>query len=874
MTWLIIALAMGGVGLLAAPLLLAVRASSDVEDLARKLQTLTDRVQQLEGREPSSLPIPGQIECSPVQEPAVPEPIQTVTRPADEPFSPWATSRRPPPGPDWEKLLAENWMVWLGGITLALGGAFLVKYSVEHGMLTPFVRVLLGIALGIAMSGAAEWVARRDRQIGAAAAAPSPIPAALAAAGTATIFASLYAAHQLYDLLPAGPAFLLLAGTAALAIVMSLRHGPFVAAVGLVGAFAVPLLVRSDEPHALFLFTYFALVTAASLVLLRHKAWWWLAWLSLGGSLGWALLWLATPYAAGDAGVIGVFLLVLLGLFAAFRQGVPALPFISLPIYDPMIRTVVVSAFWAIAATMLLLVHTDRFTTESVLSAGAAAVFVLWFAYRDTRLDDLMAIAPSLLLALLVSWRLPMPIRQIDFLMHTVPPEEVDRFTSASTFCALFFGASGFAAIPHVPRPGRWAALSAIGPLAVLAVGYWRLHPFALDIAWVVIALGLAGINLAAADWIAKRRGDSSHLDAALAAYAIGVLGSTILAAAIGLADAWLTVALALHLPAIGWVDGRLRLPILRQLALGIATAVLVRLVLNPEVLNYPLSCTPIFNWLLYGYGVPTAAFALATRQFGSRADDLLVEVLEAGTITFAALLVTFELRQALGNTQIDLAPLGLLRDSTQSLAWLAMAAALLRVGERRQRRVLTWGGIILFGLATTQAVLWQALLANPVVSGDSVGPWFLLNALFLAYALPAIFYGGIAVLRLGPSWLWQSARFLALAFSFLWVTLEVRHAFRGEFLAQGISGQAEWYAYSATWLVFAGVCLVIGLQRQSEWLRKAALAGIGLVVAKVFLSDIASLGGMWRAISFLGLGAALVGIGYAYRRLLPQKRE
>jgi len=37
-----------------------------------------------------------------------------------------------------------------------------------------------------------------------------------------------------------------------------------------------------------------------------------------------------------------------------------------------------------------------------------------------------------------------------------------------------------------------------------------------------------------------------------------------------------------------------------------------------------------------------------------------------------------------------------------------------------------------------------------------------------------------------------------------------------------------------------------------------------------VFLSDMAELEGVLRALSFLGLGAALVGLGYAYRRLRP----
>jgi uncharacterized membrane protein len=105
-------------------------------------------------------------------------------------------------------------------------------------------------------------------------------------------------------------------------------------------------------------------------------------------------------------------------------------------------------------------------------------------------------------------------------------------------------------------------------------------------------------------------------------------------------------------------------------------------------------------------------------------------------------------------------------------------------------------------------------------------------------------------------------------------VTLEVRHAFRGADISLSIFHQnfsdAEWYSYSAIWLVFAAIALAIGLIRRDEWLRRVALGGIGLVVAKVFLSDMAELEGVLRALSFLGLGAALVGIGYAYRRLRP----
>ncbi len=127
---------------------------------------------------------------------------------------------------------------------------------------------------------------------------------------------------------------------------------------------------------------------------------------------------------------------------------------------------------------------------------------------------------------------------------------------------------------------------------------------------------------------------------------------------------------------------------------------------------------------------------------------------------------------------------------------------------------------------------------------GPPVEGWFLFDSLFLAYAIPAALYAGIGFYRLGPRALWQAALVLAAGFAFLWVTLEVRHFFHGDRLYQGSTGEAEWYAYSAAWLAFAAAGLGAALKWRSLWLRRASLLGLGLVVGKVFLSDMADLSG------------------------------
>src|SRR5260370_36543554 len=143
----------------------------------------------------------------------------------------------------------RRWAVWLGGIALAFGAYFLVKFSIEQGWFGPAARVAAGIALGLSLWALSEWVRQRDLRLPIPGGAPDAIPPALAAAGSVALFASLYAAHALYSMLGPLAAFVLLAVVAAAAGLLSLLHGGFMAWLGLAGAFAVaPSLAPPPPP--------------------------------------------------------------------------------------------------------------------------------------------------------------------------------------------------------------------------------------------------------------------------------------------------------------------------------------------------------------------------------------------------------------------------------------------------------------------------------------------------------------------------------------------------------------------------------------------------------------------------------------------------
>jgi uncharacterized membrane protein len=173
--------------------------------------------------------------------------------------------------------------------------------------------------------------------------------------------------------------------------------------------------------------------------------------------------------------------------------------------------------------------------------------------------------------------------------------------------------------------------------------------------------------------------------------------------------------------------------------------------------------------------------------------------------------------------------------------------------------------------VAVAVVLIVQVLVANPVFEPADVGRLPILNGLLLAYAIPA------AMAALARRWidiepdrrvdlLVEAA---ASILAFVYVSFEVRHFFDPGFERPGFDAHGlELYAYSIVWLLFGVALLALGFLRQAAALRHAGMALVCIVVAKVFLIDMAGLQGLLRVFSFLGLGAALIGLGYAYRRL------
>src|SRR5690606_14865818 len=76
-----------------------------------------------------------------------------------------------------------------------------------------------------------------------------------------------------------------------------------------------------------------------------------------------------------------------------------------------------------------------------------------------------------------------------------------------------------------------------------------------------------------------------------------------------------------------------------------------------------------------------------------------------------------------------------------------------------------------------------------------------------------------------------------------------------------------ELYTYSVVWLGLAATALTLGNWLGNRGLYKGGMALLLVVVAKLFLIDMAGLTGLWRVASFMGLGLALLALAWLHQR-------
>jgi uncharacterized membrane protein len=741
----------------------------------------------------------------------------------------------------FERLVGGRLLIWVGGIALAVAGIFLVRYSVEHGLIAPPFQMAMAAGFGLLLLAAGEYARSRPDGL-----VDRRVAQSLVGAAIFILYATAYGSMAIHHLISPRTASVLLVLVTGAALGLSLRHGAPTALMGLVGGFLTPLLVGERDAGAVPLILYVALLDVAIFTLASRRRWTWLAAAAVLASFGWM-----TPYlfdSPANAGAAGMAIVAIAVSASLIRTGEGW----QLDFLRP--------ALIGLLQLGLIVARTDLgLTAWGLYAMLAGASFVL--AGRRPEFRPIPAFALVLALLLLATKALI---------------EEAPLLLIGGGITLLFAAGGGAWALR---RPGEllWAMIACAGFAApaillraerpeLLALSLWGtafaiLSAGPLLLAWrararadgapALLAAGTALLllGLAAADLLPRDLIPAAWMALALAAaYAARAAAAPRLAV---LAAAAATASLAASVALVPWLWAAMGLtligePVLAESLPGVLRVLEIFLLPAPLLLlvwrTAPLASARLRRFLAGAAGALAimAAYLLFKHAFGlvDRADFVARGFAERLIVTQALFLA----------------------------GWLVCTErpAIPGLGPERRRVA----GIALIALAAVRLFWFDMIVDNPVVIEQSVGRLPVLNLLAPTYLLSAWWLyrarrGASSRVRSG---LWLV---LALASLVLGVMLIVRQLFQGAILTAPHIPLAESYGYSLAGVALSTALLLFGVRLPDKALRVAGLLLLTVATVKVFAVDAAALGGLLRILSFLVLGIALIGIGKLYTKVL-----
>jgi uncharacterized membrane protein len=208
------------------------------------------------------------------------------------------------------------------------------------------------------------------------------------------------------------------------------------------------------------------------------------------------------------------------------------------------------------------------------------------------------------------------------------------------------------------------------------------------------------------------------------------------------------------------------------------------------------------------------------------------------------------------------------------TMGWFVEAATLLWVGNKAENNFLKNAAIAALALGIVRLLIFDHFHTQTLI----------FNSRFATYVVAIAVLAGIALeLRKQPGRN-QTAMVLVTicinALALLALNAEVADFYARQF--QQLSGNQGYYApsekwhdlriaqqftYSALWMLYGSVLMMVGFWRSSSILRWQALVLIAATIAKVFIYDLSKLSGAFRVVSFIGLGALLMAISFVYQK-------
>jgi len=165
---------------------------------------------------------------------------------------------------DWEKFIGENLIMKLGILIVLIGVAIGGKYALEHQLLSPTMRIIIGTLFGAALQGVAIKLKKEYKKLSAV----------LASGAMATLYFMTYFAYDFYGLIPMPVAFVLMTLITVATVWQACTYDmEVIAIIGLVAAYVIPFMLSTGEGSPWALFSYISIINAGVMFISVKRYW-------------------------------------------------------------------------------------------------------------------------------------------------------------------------------------------------------------------------------------------------------------------------------------------------------------------------------------------------------------------------------------------------------------------------------------------------------------------------------------------------------------------------------------------------------------------------------------------------------------------------
>jgi uncharacterized membrane protein len=169
------------------------------------------------------------------------------------------------PNVSMEFAVASTWLLRVGIVALVVCVGYFLRWSIDKGLLGPAGRVTLSILAGLIMLAAGvRTVGKKYHLLGQG----------FLGGGLACLYFAMYAAGPMYALVPTAAAFALMCLVTITAGGLAvMTRSQLVAILGIVGGYATPVMLRTNQPNLPVLYLYLLLLSLGVLGIAHRQQW-------------------------------------------------------------------------------------------------------------------------------------------------------------------------------------------------------------------------------------------------------------------------------------------------------------------------------------------------------------------------------------------------------------------------------------------------------------------------------------------------------------------------------------------------------------------------------------------------------------------------